>query len=231
MIKYEDGIADVYLIKWPGFVVEGKKVTEEQAAEILIKTDCHMPNFKYAGNDRGLSKELNAICNVSEDYDYDKECELRDRMGILEIDLLANSQIVSSYIGGPHGWCDWDGNIRTSGDNIGKWPTVKSVAEEWHTIAQAFSYLDLECWLFNHESGYVEGVGSPGPVVKFVVSSGNVDVKFPDKNERIIVTERNIEAEALSIMFLSTRKRESGIEVDELIEKMKRLYGEIPQYK
>ena len=49
-IKYEDGIENVDLIKWPGFVAQGKSVSEEQAAEILIKTDCHMPNFNLKRN-------------------------------------------------------------------------------------------------------------------------------------------------------------------------------------
>lgn len=238
-IKYADGIQDIGLIKWPQFVVVGKTVTEKEAVEILIRTDCHMPDFHYAGNDRGLSNELSGIFGTPIDPDfkgddwgehYKKMQALEEKLGTLELGYLSNSYIVSSYIGGPHGWCDWNGRIGCSGYNIGKWPNVEEIAGEWALIAEAFPYLDLTCWLFNHEAGCTEGVFDPGPVVKFEVLAGEVEVLYPDPKERIIPTERNIQADAIAVCFMPTRTRESGIEPEKLKEKIKSIYGEIPQY-
>jgi hypothetical protein len=73
------------------------------------------------------------------------------RYGFLELSLLYTSRISSTWIGGPHGWCDWDGRIGSSNYNIGKWPDADHVTAEWELIAATFPYLDLTAQLITDE--------------------------------------------------------------------------------
>ena len=188
------------LPKWPALVVSGKPVTREQAMEIIIRTD----GLSFCSNDRQFERQLNKIV-------YDVECsyiELNDKLkeihgfenwndtynfqeekvkevGSLEnLSHLNNSQILSSWIGGLHGWCSWDGNIQTSNYNIGKWPSIKGVFNEWKIIANAFPFLDLKSQLFSHEAGEenweTRELVPINPVIEFTVKDGNVTMSIPE---------------------------------------------------
>jgi hypothetical protein len=74
-----------------------------------------------------------------------------DELGIIGLEYLYNSRISTASLGGPHGWCDWNGNIITDSYNIGKWPNTEEITEEWERIAAAFPYLDLTAQLVNEE--------------------------------------------------------------------------------
>lgn len=183
---------DVSLPKWPAMVVRGQRVTREQAAEIIVRTtqwpvssnqhdfdakaniaagfngvpEWRMPEIKNEPNDVRV-KRLNEAFN--------REAAVRDELGVIGLQYLANSQISSSYIGGPHGWCNWNGDIFTDSYNIGKWPTVEEVASEWAEIAMAFPFLSLICQLFSGEQ-CEEGTV---PLVEFLVGDGQVVTRQP----------------------------------------------------
>lgn len=229
-VSYEnDSIRTVNLPKWPALIVVGKKVTTEQAAEILIRTDAHLPNFKYASNDPRHEENLNALFGIREEADLTTEYlrerwsrieNLRERLGILELGYLTNNQIISAYIGGPHGWCNWNGDIFTNSYNIGKWPSIKEVVTDWSIIASAFPFLDLKSQLFSGETC------EPGdPVVEFSIHAGNVDVMVPSSTlaPPVFDVERD-----LSTLFMGNT-RERGITVNGLRQKLESVYGEIPQ--
>ena len=93
---------------------------------------------------------------------------------------LRNEQIWSSWIGGPHGWCDWEGNIGCNTYNIGKYPDVKKVKEEWEQVAKAFPTLSLRAQLIDQEICMV-GECEWKPLVEFVVSEGRVTVVEPQE--------------------------------------------------
>ena len=63
----------------------------------------------------------------------DKEAfsTLKKDISHIELEYLSNHRIVSSWIGGPHGWCNWEGNIGCNNYNIGKHPSCKEVYNEW----------------------------------------------------------------------------------------------------
>jgi len=181
------------LPKWPALLVQGEKVTKEQAKEILIRTD----SFSFSSNDNAFSAELNNIVyNVKgksweliEDLQkkfgfdwnqaWDYQTEKQNEVGVLELQYLHNSRIVSSWIGGPHGWCDWDGNIQTSNYNIGKWPSIEEVYEEWKIIARAFPFLKLRAQLMNCEACETDAI-DPKPVVEFIVENGTITMVEPE---------------------------------------------------
>lgn len=181
------------LPKWPAIVVKGKPVTEDQAKEIIIRTD----SFYFGCNDREWEAEINSMIygidagnarNINELDDYLRKKHNIDekdwtayytakdsyskKYGVLEdLNYLHNSRIASSWIGGPHGWCSWNGRIGCSNYNIGKWPSVEDVYNEWVIIAEAFPFLDLKCQLMNCEAGENE---EPKPVVEYEIKNGKV---------------------------------------------------------
>ena len=193
---------DIGLPKWPALIVKGEKVTEEQAAEIIIRTSgwlsCNDHEFANSCNEvlydakipdehkpyyDGINKGIEAKLGLEEKdwreiYAYREEKE--KELGIIkDLQYLGNDRVCSSWIGGPHGWCDWDGTIECHNYNIGKWPTVEEVYNEWKKIAKAFPFLDLRCQLANHEASSPEMDPNPRPVIEFIVKNGKVRMTIP----------------------------------------------------
>ncbi len=152
--------------KWPRLLVVGDPVTEAQADEILIRTNEWRTPFS---NDKNW---LATVENIAAEFGRPREpqrtgnhdtymAELRehwpqmqawhDRLGILELAYLGNDRIMSAWIGGPKGWCDWDGTIGCSVFNIGKWPSDDEVTADWQTIAAAFPFLRLTAQCVDEE--------------------------------------------------------------------------------
>ncbi len=164
------------LPKWPAMVVSGESVTREQAAEILIRTN----SWYVSTNDREWLKIILDIAGLKHENEDKDDClfhirqdwddldRFNNEMGILDLEYLGNSQIASCYIDGPHGWCHWSGSIHANSFNIGKWPKVDTVLEEWKEIAAAFPFLSLWCQLYSGET-CEEGIE---PVVEYMVDKG-----------------------------------------------------------
>jgi len=152
--------------KWPRLIVVGEPVTEQQANEILIRT-CVASYLTV--NERAWNEVVARAMGLPEGDDFpprelegdarmawvkerwaavDKRCA---ELGILPLEYLATSRISSSWIGGPKGWCDWDGTIGCSNYNIGKWPSTEEVTKEWQAIAAAFPYLRLDAQVVDDE--------------------------------------------------------------------------------
>jgi hypothetical protein len=185
------------LPKWPALLVVGKPVTREQAMEIILRTDdlyfssndrpfnkllneyfydIEVTDESYSGENKAIAKKLNI-----EEKDYNSIWDYKDQKNAeiksLNLAYLQNSRIVSSWIGGAHGWCDWNGNIGTSNYNIGKWPSVEEVYNDWGQIAEAFPFLELTCQLQNSESGDDDVIAAP--VVEFQIKKGKVKMINP----------------------------------------------------
>lgn len=199
-------IFGTYLPKWPAFIVKGKPVTKNQAKEIIIRTD----NFRFCSNDREFEKDIHEIIygerstwgEIIEMPGYfEKKESKRKELRVLELEYLHNSQIMSSYIGGPHGWCNWNGYIGCNTYNIGKYPAAEQVFNEWTTIANAFPFLDLKCQLFNGEAGEEEIY----PVIEYIVKDGTVDAVAPV--EPIDFPNINTERDVMYMLFNPQRER------------------------
>lgn len=136
--------------KWPRLIVVGEPVTEAQADEILIRT-CVL--YFLHSNDHDWDHIVARIVFKNEraaetDFPFQQVRDRVEELGVLNLEYLETYRISSSWIGGPRGWCDWDGRIG-SAYNIGKYPTVKEVGREWSEIAAAFPYLDLTAQLIS----------------------------------------------------------------------------------
>jgi hypothetical protein len=194
---------DLTLPKWPGLLVKGEKITEEQAAEIILRTSgwisCNDHNFTndvncliydvendetppYYDKVNGLIREKIGV-EKDDTEAWNKIWEYRgkrdEELGMIDLCYLSNHQICSCWIGGTHGWCNWDGTISSCNYNIGKWPTIGEVYDEWKLIAKAFPFLDLRCQLLNHEQCSPEMSPNPGPVIEFRVKGGKVKMSIP----------------------------------------------------
>lgn len=248
---------NVNLPKWPTLIVTGDKVTETQAAEIIIKTSRAVPEFHYASNDDRMNQRAADLFGVPADdgpqfpndekdrdgplhrayyaYTHEREAALDDlnkRLRLIQLTYLHNSRIASCYVGGSHGWCDWDGTIRTSSYNIGKWPSVEEVLEDWQAITTAFPFLNLQCQLCNHEAGYPEEGQINGPVVHFHIHDGVVDAKTqsPGEDPYLVAPRGDLDLAHIAGLINGTSS-EWGVSIEELRRKLKLVYREIPQYK
>lgn len=205
------------LPKWPAMVVVGEDVTSDQAAEILVRTD----SWGLGTNDKAWERRVREIANLPSPWEPEANIEVmkqrwareelfRADLGALSLEYLSNSWIASAYIGGPHGWCDWNGRIYSVGHNIGKWPGAEMVLDEWQKIAAAFPYLKLWCQLYNGEQCEL-GVR---PIVEYVVAEGRATAQAPTARE-VQSSERDISAEVRAIA-IGMAGRERGCTAEQL---------------
>lgn len=178
------------LPKWPALIVVGKPVTEQQAMVINVMTD----RFSFCSNDREFEKQIHKlIYDIDESWSdltealkekhnidfngvWDLQEKIRSKYGSLELDYMSNSRIVSSWIGGPHGWCNWDGTIGANNYNIGKYPSVQDVYEDCVKIAEAFPFLEMKVQLLDQESGSDEPSSA---VIEYSLKDGKVVMYEP----------------------------------------------------
>lgn len=154
-------------------MVVGDPVTVEQANEIIFRT-----NYRWAtSNSKKFEKSIYKALDIeTNQYGWPQiSKDFLDRYRILDLNYLNNSRILSCWVGGPHGWCDLGGKIICNTWNIGKWPEVEEVLEDWETIAEAFPYLRLK-------SELVTDGGEGESVIGFKVSKGKVETYTPTED-------------------------------------------------
>lgn len=146
------------LPKWPQCVINGDKVTEEQALEIIRRTDDFFLCLGWS--DSEICVKSMQICRYPERSnftDLNEYCEavdkFREKWGVIETEYIFNDWINSSWIGGYHGWCHPDGTIAYC-NNIGKYPCVEDVYNELSILGENFPFLSLFCTLMDGEEDY-----------------------------------------------------------------------------
>ncbi|WP_328427847.1 hypothetical protein [Streptomyces sp. NBC_00443] len=168
------------LSKWPRLLVTGTPVTEEQANEILIRT---ANLWLLHVNDREWNATVGDVLGVEAGkfgfWTPESTRAAATELRCLELQWLYTSRISSSWIGGPHGWCDWDGTIGAANYNIGKHPDVETVTDEWQRIAAAFPYLDLRAQLVTDE-------GEGDLAAEWTVSAGRAVHREPDPGDPLL---------------------------------------------
>lgn len=181
------------LPKWPQMLVTGKDVTPEQAFEIIFKTDGFLTDASEfaGGNEREFTKQYQQDSNLTAlhvtrkypegheyaDVDWSKQNVLRNHLGVLSTNYVSNDWASSCFIFGPHGWCSPTGKIYFV-DNVGKWPSIREVYDDWVLIAQAFPFVEANVTLMSGESTEDES----SPVINFKVANGAVEVCAPDES-------------------------------------------------
>ena len=175
------------LPKWPQMRVTGKKISITRAKEIIFATDTFLIGYS-GGNDKDWESTVKGLAGLQmfefdppdrdtatrETYAklWEKRAKMRDllaeRAGFLSTTYVHNSWASCNYLYGPHGWCHPDGTIYYA-ENVGSWPSVEEIAEDWKKIAARWPFLDLWVTLFNAEH-CEEGA----PVVSMRIKEGKV---------------------------------------------------------
>lgn len=147
---------NIGLPKWPQCIIKGKSISEEQALEIIRRTDSFFLNG-FGGNNNKFNEKALEICrmpdimNIVNLINYEKQRrKFIKKWQTIETNYLHNSWVSCSYIGGPHGWCHPDGTIEYH-DNIGKWPDMADIHYDLITIGKHFPFIELTCTLMSAE--------------------------------------------------------------------------------
>lgn len=212
----DDERLDVELTKWPRLLVAGESISPEQAGEIILRTTSYL-----TANDRYFVARVCELFGIEVDNTTGMMPDWRSfgawyqSINGLRLDYLKNSQIMSSWIGGAHGWCHWSGAIGCSNYNIGKWPSAAAVEEEWQLIAAAWPFLDLHCQLVPDEGE------APYAVAEWRVRGGRVmRPADPPPYEPIVTVTEVLDFRAIKALFVGG---ERGVELARLEEAWSRI--------
>jgi hypothetical protein len=196
--------------------VTGRSVSPEQADEILVRTAIWA---LMCSNDKSWERIIAEVAGISVGeygyYDSESLRRFEQRHGVLDLRYLYNERIACAWINGPKGWCDWDGEIGCSTWNIGKWPTVEAVTDDWTTIAEAFPFLTLTAQLVPEEGE------AAAPAVEWSVSDGLVAMNPEPTRILRPVEQFDIEEAAYKIKY--DRFRERGVDRERLQQAVNRV--------
>ena len=178
-INADPYMMEMRLPKWPQMRVWGRSVTAELAREIIMRTDSFWESG-HGGNDRGWERRLcEAVGYPYHDYsdanvDWQAQEAFKASIGYVSTEYVYNAWISNAFVFGPSGWCHPDGRIHFV-HNVGKWPSVQEIADEWARIAKEWPQLDLDVCLMSGESGE----DHCQPLVTMWVQAGEVTVHDP----------------------------------------------------
>ncbi len=220
-----------YLPKWPVCIIYGDSITQEQALEIIRRTDSFF-TYQCGNNHEFIKNAIDILCipqcedfckaDGSKDWDsYEKALkEWKEKWQYIPLEYLSNDWISCSWIGGPNGWCQPTGRI-ASRHSIGKWPKVKEVYEELCTIAEAFPFLSLTCVISDKEDGEEDG----HTVVSFKIKEGKVElVDNIPLEEAIVACKEPDSASRFNPWSLFDCSRENYFSLDQLREWRKQAF-------
>lgn len=207
--------------KWPHMTVIGDRVSEAEAAEILIRTDSNDHSFGWAGNQsehtrRDYARAVGCACTRDTPWRDRVKCPANARK-LDTLEYLKNSRIVSAYVGGPHGWCDWSGNVFANSYNVGKWPSEECLLEEAASLAAAFPFLSARFWFWSAEGCEFDGLQRPVFCVR--VFCGAAD----ECQDACPLAPRQLDVTSVGFFLSRGLGREIGIRPDQLAEKVRAL--------
>lgn len=195
MTRTTQQLLELGLPKWPQMLVTGRSVTVEQAKEIIFATDRFLTDpYPYSGgNAHDVTKWYRKTAGLDR-FDDDNSPDFHtpegeiwwqrrmrwinlvdERLDHLPTEYVRNRWASCAFIWGPHGWCSPKGEIKYL-DNVGKWPDICTVLEDWQRIAERFPYLDLTATLMSGEDGDEDAE----PVVNIRVERGLAELQEPD---------------------------------------------------
>lgn len=216
---------EIGLPKWLQCVIDGEKISEEQAMEIIRRTDNFFINGS-GGNNHDFNKKVRFICKFPEQELYKKEDgkydfesyykavqEYEKKWNIIPLEYLSNDWVSSSYIYGPNGWCHPDGTIHYR-ENIGKWPNVEEVYEELARIAKEFPFLTFNCTLMSgeHSEDDIESL------VTMHVENGKVTFRNP-------INKSKLKLDCVRHMNFLDTSRENALSLNQIKDMSRKVYG------
>ena len=218
----------VDLPKWPQLMIVGEYVTQEQAEDIILRTDKFLTSTGQhsGGNNHAWNafyRELAGLDEISEkskqfqnnmngfSYSWAAEEYIQRRLGFVELSYMHNTWASSSYIYGPYGFCSPTGKIFYC-DNVGKHPEANDIYRDLQKVAEAFPYLVLTATLYSGEHGEDDS----HPVLTFNVKNGQVEPTLETVDLREHYTGRS-DADMMANMFRD--RNEQGLP-DDMVRRM-----------
>lgn len=165
--------------KWPGCIITGNKITQEQAMQVMIATDHTLVSPLYSSQTNATRGGILGYTGMS--LIFDDNGSIKDgMMGMwaewryflikqanwMELRYLYNSFWSDS-------WVDMEGEIYQY-NNLGKYPFIEEVLHEFYTIQKVFPFLQLTAQLYSDEVCYVRSVH---------------DITIKTQGENVYVTE------------------------------------------
>jgi len=209
--------------KWPRLLVLGEPVAPERAEEIILRTTNWEYLLTYGLNDRAWQTLVTGVMQsyvglpspLRLEEGEERYRSWARRAGVLDLTYLGNERVGSAFLGGPHGWIDWDGKIQTFDYNIGKWPWDAEITAEWRMIAYAFPDLRLRAQL-------VEDEGAGRPSAEWLIERGRI-VLYDPEPARLIAQPQDLDVERMVTSLLSPSPgRERGIMIERLTDALVR---------
>lgn len=165
-------IASLDLPKWPQMLVWGQPVTEEQAKQVILRTDEFFYDlYGWSANSRwGKSaREVLGLerSDLTDQQKWSASTRLAEMLGHIETEYVSNTWADSAFIFGAHGWCHPNGLISFT-DNVGKWPSADELIRDWAVLAHAFPFLDCTATFMSGE----QCEDDTHPVFSIVVKHG-----------------------------------------------------------
>lgn len=205
---------------WSGFLLYGKSISKKQAAEVIIRTT---PLRSLSFISEKWCQEVFGAFGIPIqspedilDPEYDPAFEeavskykmLCDSQGFPKLEYFSNWQISSKL--GPHGWCDWDGDLVANSFDIGPRPFEEAILEEWSLLSSTFPFLDLK---FNLMEGSISDRSSK-PYYEYTIKDGSVTITQDFKNP--IITPHN---------YYPINPSEKGVSLEYLKWALEQIYG------
>jgi len=179
-VPNRDTLLNKALPKWSQMIVTGKPVTEEQALEIIRRTDFFFLWGGHTGNNEDFEKQAAEIVGMPWQNFGDPSLDSMDALvmwqqkwGVIFTEYVTNDWLSSAFACGPHGWCHPNGTIGYA-DNVGKWPTVSDILDDWSKLAVEFPFLDLVAVLTENEC-----CEHGEPLIAVTVKDGDADLSYP----------------------------------------------------
>lgn len=207
----------VDLRKWPRIVVVGDRVTNVQAAEIIIRTelwsycplfDVSHPNIVSNTTNSTMSEwqdDVRAVLakyniELAEQYSCwnvcDKDCRaMLKTIQHIPLEHIHNNRVASGNTR-TSGWCDWNGTIFLN-CTVGKWPDLSEIVEEWDVVAQTFPYLTATCQLFNEDPDDGDHL-----LATIKIAGGNVEVSVGQDVGDVVVIPTDFKVSSISDYFV-----------------------------
>jgi len=147
----------IELPKWPQYIINGDKITEEQALEIIRRTDNFFIEEQYVTWDC-FEKQVCEICKIphkKEDEFYRLHDVFKKKWKCLDdFYYFVNDWIYCNSGGaGYHGWCHPDGTIGYCNHGYMKYPNVGDFHHELKILGNLFPFLHLCCTIMNNGEG------------------------------------------------------------------------------
>jgi hypothetical protein len=200
--------------KWPALLVRGDTLTEAQANEVIVRMTSP---WMLSGNDRSWGEQVHQVYGITMDRygdAYWRETQRVEReLGVVPAEYLGlHGRIYTAMIGGSYGWCDWNGTVRGA-YNVGKWPSVEELTDQWVDVARAFPFLTLIAQAIDCET--CEMVGTEVPVAQWSIGDGEARLEA-EPGPMLDVGPVETDVAKIIEPWWSSPTRERGVTIERL---------------